>query len=696
MPLSIFNKFLVKEEKKRSFFLALEITPSVIKAACCEIEEEKIGILGTASQEYDGLWENAITAGDKVISKVEENLPSKINLEKVILGLPEEFIKEGKIAEEQLPKIKELCQKLLLTPLGFVEIPLAIANYLKKQEGGTPESLVLLRLGPKLEVALVRVGKISNNTTILFSGNLAMDLEMALKSFTDVEVLPSKILIFDGGNLETAKQELMNHPWTARVPFLHFPKIEAASMDLDIKSIAYAGGSEMMNNLEIKIEEVVSSEPEIKEPLVEEGENFGFVKDAEILEKPQQVLVTEEVKSSFPKIKFNLPKFNFSSFSLPGFNFSSLSFPKIPKIPKAGIIILIALTVLILMAGLVGASWFLPTAQVNLFLQTKNQEQQLEVTLDPKLKWEIDENLTQKATVTGKKLVGDKAKGVVTIYNKTQSSKIFKAGTIIVSSSKLKFTLDSDVTLASASASDPTVPPVFGKADVNVSASDIGPEGNLGVGQIFTVSDLTTDQYAAKNSVAFSGGTSREISVISRIDQDNLLTSAQAQLAEKAKKDLLGKLQSGENLFEQTLTGTITQKKFDKEVAQEGTEVNLDLTMHFSVLGYRQEDLFTGPIPQGYEISKDSLKVEIIDLQKNKDNTYKLKANLKVSFLPKINMVEIKKNLAGKNLAQVDIYLRSLGNLSGYEVKFQRTFFLSKNILPHSSKNIVIESSPLK
>ena len=91
MPLSIFKKFLAKNEKKRNFFLALEITPNVIKAACCEIESEKIGILGTESQEYDGVWENAIIAADKIIAKVEENLPLKINLEKVILGLPEEF-----------------------------------------------------------------------------------------------------------------------------------------------------------------------------------------------------------------------------------------------------------------------------------------------------------------------------------------------------------------------------------------------------------------------------------------------------------------------------------------------------------------------------------------------------------------------------------------------------------------------------
>lgn len=685
MALSILNKIFIKEEKKRNFFLALEITPNIIKAACCEIESEKIGILGTASSEYDGLWENAIVAADKIIAKVEENLPLKINLGKAILGLPEEFIKEGKIGEEYLPKIKELCQKLLLEPLGFVEIPLAIVNFLKKQEGGTPESLVLLRLGPKLEVVLVRVGKITNNTTILSSGNLATDLEIALQSFTEVEVLPSKILVFDGMNLETAKQELMNHPWTSRAPFLHFPKIEAAPLDLDIKSVAYAGAGEMMNNLEIIMEEK-TEEPVIKEPLTEEGENFSSVKDAEILGKPQQVLVTEEIKQGFSKIKFNLPNFTLPEFNLPPFSF--------PKIPKMGIILVVVLFVIMVTAGLASAFWYWPTAKVNLFLRTKTLQQQPEITLDSKLKWEIDETLTKKAVATGKKLVGEKAKGTVTIYNKTTNSKIFKKETVLTGPNNLKFLFDNDVTVASVSGD--ITQPVSGKSDVTVVASDIGPAGNLGAGQIFQFGDYSSNLYVARNNAAFSGGSSREISVISRDDRDNLLTLVQAQLSEKAKKDLSLKLGNGENFLEETLTSEVTRKKFDKEINQEGTELNLDLTLRFSVLGYQEEDLISGSTPQGYEISKDSLKVEVVDLQKNKDGTYKLKANLEVSFLPKINNPEIKKNLVGKNLKEVDGYLRSLGNIGGYQINFQRTFFLSKNILPYSSENILIETSPLK
>lgn len=672
------KKFFIKEEKKRNFFLALEITPNIIKAACCEIESEKIGILGTESQEYDGAWENALTAADKIIAKVEENLPAKVNLEKVIFGLPEEFIQEGKIGQEHLSKIKELCQKLLLEPLGFVEIPLAIVNYLKKQEGGTPESLVLLRLGPKPEVSLVRVGKITNNITVLSSGNLAMDLEKALQSFSGVEVLPSKILIFDGKDLENAKQELMNHPWTSRAPFLHFPKIEAAALDLDIKSVAYAGGSEMMNNVEIKIEEPAEAK---------EGENFGFVEDREILEKPQQILVTEEIKPKFPKVKFSLSKL-----TLPKFNFS---FPNVPKIPKIGLLLAAVLLMILLIIGLVSAYWFWPKAQVNLLLQTKTQQQQIEVNLDSKLKWEVDEGLTQKAAATGKKLVGDRAKGVITIYNGTKNSKAFTKGTIISASNNLKFTLDSDATVASVSG-DITTQLVPGKSNVNITASDIGPEGNLGVNQVFKIADYPTDSYVAKNMTAFSGGTSREISVITRDDQDNLLTAVKAQLLEKAKKGLLQKPQNGEKILEETLVSEVTQKKFDKEVGQEATEISLSLALHFSVLGYKEGDLVAGLIPQGFEINKNSLKVDLLDLQKNKDGTYKLEANLEISFLPKINNLEIKKNLAGKNLKEVDSYLRGLGNIQGYEVKFQRPFFSVKNVLPHVSQNIVIESSALK
>ena len=342
MQLSI-PKFLHKEKKEKNLFWALEIGENFLKAAACEIENGKIGILGTAAEEYDGNWENAILAADKILSTLEENTLQ--NLDKVILGLPMNYVAEGKIKPEYLTQIKSLCQKLSLIPLGFVEIPLAMANFLKTENNG-PESLVLAHLGQKLEVSLIRVGKVTNNTTLERSDNLSLDLENALKSFSDVEVLPSKILIYGGQNLETAKQELMSYPWTSRASFLHFPKVEIGEADLDLKSISFAGATEMgtvegnegvgESGGDEKILEEAKTGPEIVE-----GDNFGFSKVEESEKPAENVLVTEEVKEKFKltKPKFSLPKLTLPKFKLPLLTLPNLRLPLIVLDKKSALIL---------------------------------------------------------------------------------------------------------------------------------------------------------------------------------------------------------------------------------------------------------------------------------------------------------------------------------------------------------------------
>lgn len=722
MQLSI-PKFFQKEKKEKNLFLALEITDEILKAAACEVENSKISILGSNFQEYDGSEEKAVLAADTVISSIEENLNGQ-SLEKVILGLPEDYIEEGKISPVYLVKIRALCEKLSLTPVGYVEIPLAITNYLKT-ENGSPESLVLVHLSKKLNVSLIRVGKLTNNITVERSENLALDLETAIKSFSGVEVLPSKIFLYsqksfayDTSILEAAKQELMSYPWTSRASFLHFPKIEIGQSDLDIKSIAFAGSAEMGK---IETVETVKGSGEIEEyqeeaekttepePEIREGDNFGFTKE-EAYEKPaENVLVTEEIKTEkekFSGAKLTLPKFSFSKinlsgFSLPKFSFSygSKSLIIIGGLGLLGVCLILGLTY-----------WFYPQAKVSLILKPKTMAQPLEVTIDPDitevsleknllpgLNFETEKKSLQKTVTTGKKQVGEKAKGTVTIYNKTTNGKTFKKETILNGPNSLKFFLDNDVTVASISGD--VTDPVSGRAEVGVTAVNLGTEGNLGAGQIFQFSDYPTDFYVAKNNSAFGGGTSRQISVVASSDREKLLSKVIALLTKQAKDDLLGKAGPQEELIEETIAGTVREKNFDKEVDEEATEINLTLKMNFQALGYKNSDLITfleksvgNSTPPNYELDKKSIKMDSLDLQKGKDGHYRLQADFKLSLLPKIDQKIIKQNLLGKNLTEVNNYLRQTANIAGYEIHFTRQLpFL--NFMPHTLSNLAIETT---
>ncbi len=724
MPPSILTKFLPNNQEKKDYFLALEICREKIKTAACEIREGEVEVLATAISNFSGSWDEATTAADEAISQVEAKFPPEIEVNKVVLGLPTEYTSEGKIETEKLSNIRTLLGKLSLTPLGFVEIPLAVINFLQRQEGG-PQTLILVRAGEQLDVSLVRIGKITNTASAPRTDNIALDLEKAIASFTGVEILPSRILVFDGHDLENVKQSLMNHPWVTRASFLHFPKIETAPEDLDIKSVAFAGASEIA-----QVEEMVGEEKaetaETKEEIPAQSNDFGFVKDEDILEK-QPVQRAENLPSVPPPPfsqeerpvgpttkKFNFPKIGLA---LPLSKLSNLfvklkqgiggRIPRSNKIALVGVFVVLA--ILILGGGAMAASWYFPTAKVNLLLKPQTLEQPMELILNskatsineankeiPAFTVEVDEKETKKATTTGKKTVGEPAKGEVSIYNKTTNSKTLKQGTTILSSNNLKFTLDSDVTIASASESVGSL--TFGRQNAKVTASAIGPEGNLGVGQDFHFADFPTTSYSARNDVAFSGGTSREVSVVSKADQEKLLSSATTELTESAKKDLQGKLGAGEKIIEQTISGAVATKKFDKDVNDEAGEVSLDLSMHFTALSFHDNDLLSllekniaPSVPSGFEFKRENVTTQIGEFTKKKDGTLNVTVDFSVNLLPNVNTEEIKKNLLGKSLSEADTYLRSLGNIAGYEINFGRRLPFGKN-LPRLKQNISIET----
>lgn len=742
MQPSIFSKFLPKANAKAEYFLTLEIQDDKVKTAACELKEGEIKVLSIGTADYSGTWEEITIAVDEALSQVEGMFPQEVKINQVILGLPTEFTKDGKIEETYLASIKNILQKLSLTPLGFVEIPLAIIHFLQNQEGG-PQTLILVRVGKQLTVSLVRVGKITNNINIERTENIALDFEKAVASFTGVEILPSRILLYDGQELEKARQELMNYPWLTKASFLHFPKIEAASSNIDIESVAFAAGKETAQRIEIveteKEEQPMSQSVPVAAELPpeasqetekpEEAQDFGFVKGEDVGQhQPQNDFQTEpsepvartfiqptpSFQESAPKTasKLNLPKISLIPFK----NFFSMTGQKLKGLlsKKFGLAVSLALVLLLLAVGSVLALWYYPTAQVNIILESQILQQPLEINLNakgttineankeiPALNLETEEKEVKKATTTGKKTVGEAAKGEVTIYNKTTNSKTFKKGTVIVSPNNLKFTLDDEVSVASASESVGSL--TFGKQNIKVTAANIGPEGNLGVSQEFRFADFPTSSYSARNEVAFSGGTSREISVVARADQEKLLTLASTELHEKAKGDLSGKLGLGEKLIEKTLAGTVTQKKFDKEVDEEANEINLDLTMHFTGLGYKENDLLfllekslAPSIPSGFEFKKDEVKLEVVEIQKKKDGNLVLKINFTSILMPQIDTNLIKKELLGKSFSEADKYLRSLGNLAGFEVKFGRQLPFFKNIFPRTGQNINIATSSRK
>jgi hypothetical protein len=747
---SILDKIRQKENHPSEYYFALEIGLEFVKSAVFSIIDNQVKALSLGSVERWESDEELIEAVDASLSSAAEKLPVEGEVaepDKVVFGLPFSWVDGDKIVEEKLKILKNLSEKLDLKPAGFVVISEAIVHQLKSNEG-VPPTAILVNLGvKKINLALVRIGKITGPELVEKSPNLADDLIEGLSRFENKEPLPARILLYDGEeDLEEAKQQLINYPWLEKkretVEFLHLPKVEILPLNFDIEAIALAGGKEVakaaglvleekpaQEEKEGEIEEEKGGEPEPKEKgkIEETTEDLGFVsasslgfakkevaketplpaKDEEALtppppekeerESPQKepppvqepvvrgVGEEKEIKEgkltlfsqlkSLPSLLAGLKKFNFGFFKT-----------LIPiSLRQSPLFLIVGGFFLILVLGLFAAYWFLPRAEVTLYLEPEILTKDFTITLDPNIETPDKEKLilpahqvevevegSKSRGTTGAADVGDQAKGEVTIYNGTSNQKKFDPGTELNSAGGLEFTLDDEVNVASQSSA--AEPP--GQAKVKVTAAAIGTEGNLAAGTEFTIANYAKSDYVAKNDSAFSGGSSRQVQAVSEDDQEILLTELKNSLEEEAKNKLMNQISSEERLVEESIVFKITSIVYSHEVGEEVDNLELTLKMKTTALAYNEKELrdlteksVLESISDEFEYNPEETNFTFDLGEIKKDGSVTVEAHLEAKLIYKLDLEKIKKNLAGKYLLVGRTYLGSIPRTTGFEAK---------------------------
>ena len=246
------------------------------------------------------------------------------------------------------------------------------------------------------------------------------------------------------------------------------------------------------------------------------------------------------------------PKNLFHSFSL-----KANAAPRVKNNTLIGVLVAVVL-------ALIGGGlywWFIPKAKVTVFVTPRRFEQQVALsfssggTFDPTNGIIPAQLITDKVSgdktksTTGVKLIGNKATGSVQIANGNGTAINLAAGTILTSSAGLKFLTDSQ-----ASVSGQILPGSPGTASVNVTAGDIGSQYNLAKGEVFSVGNYSKALVAGTSTADFSGGSSQEISAVSKDDQTNLETDLKTELAQNAQNDISAKVSSGQ-IFVTDLAG---------------------------------------------------------------------------------------------------------------------------------------------
>lgn len=305
----------------------------------------------------------------------------------------------------------------------------------------------------------------------------------------------------------------------------------------------------------------------------------------------------------------------------------------------------------------------------------------------------VDEQGSAQTPATGKKEVGDKAKGSVTIYSRISQSKTFSAGTVLSGPNGLKFTLDKDVSVASSSG-DASASPAT--ANGSVTASDIGKESNLPSGSKFTIAGFSEGDVVAKNSDAFSGGSKQEITIVAKADIAKITDTVPKQLEEKAKGDLQAKLDSGKSLLPLILGTTIDKKTFSKNVGDEASSVSVDATVSFDSAAFSKSEVDSFALTilssenSDLSPSKNSVSYTLSDItEKNGDISATI--HIKGFLLPKIDKNSIAQQIAGKSFTDAKETMKKLPQVKDADITLHPPLPFFPSLLPRLSKNITVE-----
>lgn len=705
-----------KPKEDFEYFFALNITQDVVEGAVWGIEGNKLVIINSATHKYeseDDLVKAANFALDEALADFQPE-PTK-----VLFGVPDAWLQDDDLKPEYLRLLRKMVKELDVEPMAYVSTTHALSHMMQKQQGGTPVTAILVEAVDPLVVTVIKGGKILGSKREKRTGDLPNDIEKALASFPDVEVLPSKIIIFGPGNILKYKEELVGFSWLSQLPFLHLPKIETLDLGDTLKSLCLAGASELNPHIDYRFGKS-TYDPSAALPsthsktaqLMEDDEDSGFVAgdiNQNVRNPHSQAGVQKRVHPQTDAGYSNVyhqqnPLQKLLAPVLAYIPISKLPFSLPAKLPRLTILIPVVILFLLVLAYV-----FLPKAKVTVFLDMRVLEKDAQVIADPSIT-EVDEAAkkipgktvtaevdgSSKGEATGKKKVGESAHGKVIVYNATSKSVTLAKGTTMTNDKGLKFVLDSEVQIASKSASAADPPSKSGVVDA--SASDIGPDGNIPAGTDLSVSGYGKSDIVAKVETAFSGGVSKDVTVVTADDQKRLLATLTSELRKKAQEEIQGKLTDGMKVLEEGLSETILSQSYSKKVGEQATEFNLDVNARYSGTSYNDADLRTivsklveTNVPEGYELDLSQTETQADVAKIEKDGRLIFAAKFRAKLMPKINKDEVKKNLAFKTPAQVAEQVRQIENVIGSNIEITPSLPGPLQRLPILPQNITVE-----
>ncbi len=335
---------------------------------------------------------------------------------------------------------------------------------------------------------------------------------------------------------------------------------------------------------------------------------------------------------------------------------------------------------------LIWAIWFAPHATVNIKAKTTVEKVDTPVSLNANGTTDVQamvikptfQQIKKTSSVdfdaTGKKDIGTKATGTVSISNCDTNDPISVPAGTGVSSNGLTFITASGVTIPGAKFSGGSCSKA-GTASVSVQAQDLGENYNISSGSSFTIAGQGS-QVSGKNSSSFSGGAKRTATVVSDSDINTAKSKVIDDNGEAGRKELEDKFDDKKYIvIDKSYKADPTTVTSSPASGEEGSKGKLTVEITYTLLAMDKDDV--NAILDKY--LKDKLdgqknqKIYNNGLSKLKFDNY---SDTSVTFKtngyvgPAIDTRNLKPQLVGKNYEDIRQKIKAIEGVEDVDTKF--------------------------
>ncbi len=714
-----------KEVPANTSFLALTLLPASVLACVWRLSDSQNIKLEGFSQKSIKVAENIIHETAAAIDDAAQKAQG--DLEKVVFGLSLSYFDGENLKPQTSKLLKDIANNLELSAQAFISLPSAINHQQKAEESVTPHAVLIGVFEDFCEISLIEKNKVQKSKTFPQNADIEI-LTSAIRNLKTEKTLPSKIIVYGLKEDDKFAHSITKHDWSEI--FVHAPKITFLKNEELAKSIAYSQAADIIGH-EVRLSKKDGDQVSNAEVAAAIADDFGFVEGENILKTPKapeavepeiaeaQTSKLEEtaVESIQPEkeltavdvstpVPYAHKKSAFSNFRQQLFTLSWLSHigDLFGAASKRNLLIGAAIIVVAAVIGTFVIGQLFLRVEAIIKINGKSADTNFRITAISNGQLDLQKQqipgtlisetaqLKQSTTTTGTKKIGQNAAGEVTVFNWTTSPKTFSKSTAIITKSGIKFSLSSDVNVASRSASIP------GQSKVNVQATNAGESGNLVGGNDFTFQEFDELLFSAHNDNPMTGGSEKQITVVSQDDLTKLEKSTKDALTEQLKTTQKSKYPD-KKLEDNALTIKVLTRDFDKKLGDEATILNLNLKLEISTIVYSLDDLKAAVA----QIASDASN----NLQANAQDTEILNSSVKMAgdtltltgkgtakLVPKLNVDDLRTKIAGKNSKDARAIIKENPDVTDVQFNFAPNIPLFSSIPRDPAKiKITIEAN---